>query len=72
MPHLFKYSRVRGAKCGGVIFRWVPLRITHMEIVPVEDLNILQRDGTLFATPFDKVNLIFWRFRGHLNGVGQI
>jgi len=38
-----------------------------MEIVPVEDLNILQRDGALFATPFDKINGVFWRFIGHLN-----
>ena len=59
MAHLFKYSRVCGAESGGVIFRWPPLRITNMEIVPVEDLDILQSDSALVATPFEKINWVF-------------
>ena len=61
MTHLFKYSLVCGAKCGGMIFRHLLLRTSHTEIAPVYYLNIIQRGGPLFAKPIDEIDVEFLR-----------
>jgi hypothetical protein len=54
-----------------MITRDFSLLISHTKVSSVYYLDIIQRSGALFATPFDEIDVEFLGLTGHLISVGR-